>query len=69
MVWFLVIDFPQNVCDYDYYIICLLCGNNTSLHCSMLCSHRIKATLPSIRYFNWRKNWVSFFVRLIGILC
>ena len=53
MVRFLIIDFPQNICDYDYYIICLLCGNYTSLHCSMLSTHCIKATVPSIRYFNW----------------
>ena len=37
MVSFLIIDFPQNICDYDYYIIRLLCGNYTSLHCSARC--------------------------------
>ena len=26
---FLIIDFPQNICDYHYYIIRLLCGNYT----------------------------------------
>ena len=36
MVQFLIIDFPQNICDDDHYIICLLCGNYISLHCSML---------------------------------
>ena len=48
MVQFLIIGFPQNICDDDYYIICLLCGNYMSLHCSML-STRVKATVPSIR--------------------
>ena len=48
MVRFLIIDFLQNICDYDYYIMYLLCGNYTSLHCSML-STCIKATVPSIR--------------------
>ena len=52
-MWFLIIDFPQTICDYDYYIICLLCGNYTSLHC-------IKATVPSIRYFNWQKIGLLF---------
>ena len=50
MVWFLIVDFLQYICDYDYYIIHLLCGNYTSLHCSMLPTHCIKATVPSIRY-------------------
>ena len=45
----LIIGFPQNICDNDYYIICLLCGNCTSLHCSMLSTHCVKATVPSIR--------------------
>ena len=49
MVRFLIIDFLQNICDYDYYIIGLLCGNYTSLHRSMLSTHCIKATVPSIR--------------------
>ena len=49
MVRFLIIGFPQNICDDDYYIICLLCGNYTSLHCSMLSTHCVKATVPSIR--------------------
>ena len=49
MVRFLIIDFPQNICDDDYYIIHLLCGNYTSLHCSVLSTHCIKATVPSIR--------------------
>ena len=49
MVWFLIIDFPQNICDDDYYIIGFLCGNYTSLHCSMLSTRCIKATVPSIR--------------------
>ena len=31
MVRFLIIDFPQNICDDDYYIIGFLCGNYTSL--------------------------------------
>ena len=53
MVWFLIIDLPQNICDCDYYIIRLLCKNYMSLHCSMLYTHCIKATVPSIRYFNW----------------
>ena len=43
------IDFPQNICDDDYYIIGFLCGNYTSLHCSMLSTRCIKATVPSIR--------------------
>ena len=60
MVRFLIIDFLQNICNYDYYIICLLCGNYTSLHCSMLSTHCIEATVPSIRYFNWQKNRVAF---------
>ena len=41
--------FPQNICDDDYYIIGFLCGNYTSLHCSMLSTRCIKATVPSIR--------------------
>ena len=60
MVRFLIIDFLQNICDYAYYIIRLLYGNYTSLHCSMLSTHSIKATVHSIRYFNWRKNRVAF---------
>ena len=60
MVRFMIIDFPQNICDDDYYIIRLLCGTYTSLHCSMLSTHCIKATVPSIRYFNWRKYRVAF---------
>ena len=36
MMQFLIIDFPQIICGCDYYIIRLLCGNYTSLHCSML---------------------------------
>ena len=39
MVCFLIIGFPQDICDDDYYIICLLCGNYTC----------VKATVPSIR--------------------
>ena len=49
MVRFLIIDFLQNICDDDYYIIGFLCGNYTSLHCSMLSTRCIKATVPSIR--------------------
>ena len=64
MVRFLIIGFPQNICDYDYYIICLLCGNYTSLHCSMLSTCFIKATVPSIRYFNWQK--IGFLFRPIN---
>ena len=60
MVRFLIIDFLQNIYGSDYYIICLLCGNYTSLHCSMLSTYCIKATVRSIRYFNWRKNRVAF---------
>ena len=60
MVWFLIIDFPQNICDDDYYIISLLCRNCTSLHCSMLSTRCIKATVPSIRCFQWQKNRVAF---------
>ena len=60
MVRFLIIDITQNICDDDCYIICLLCGNYASLHCSMLSICCIKATVPSIRYFNWRKNRVAF---------
>ena len=60
MVRFLIIDFPQNTCDDDYYIIHFLCGNNMSLHCSMLSTRCIKATVPSIRYFNWQNNQVAF---------
>ena len=59
MVRFLIIDFPQNICDDDCYIIRLLCGNYTPLHCSML-SKCIKATVPSIRYFNWQKIGLLF---------
>ena len=49
MVQFLIIGFPQNICDDDYYIICLLRENYTSLHCSMLSTRSVKATVPSIR--------------------
>ena len=31
-----------------------------SLHCSMLSTRSIKATVPSIQYFNWQKTWVGF---------
>ena len=48
MALFLKIYFPQNICDDDYYIIHLLCGNYMSLHCSMLSIHCIKATVLSI---------------------
>ena len=68
MVQFLIIDFPQNICDYDYSTIRLLCGNYTLLHCSMLSTCCIKATVPSIRYFNWQKKLGCFFVQLIGNL-
>ena len=39
MVWFLIIDFLQNIFDYDYYVICLLCRNYTEIirHCIVLC--------------------------------
>ena len=49
MMRFLIIHFPQDICDYAYYIIHLLCGNYTSLHCSMLSTRCIKATVPSIK--------------------
>ena len=49
MVRFLIIVFPQNICDEDCYIICLLCGKYTSLHYSMLSIRCVKATVPSIR--------------------
>ena len=49
MVRFLIIGFPQNIFGDNYFIICLLCGNYTSLHCSMLSTRCIKATVPSIR--------------------
>ena len=48
MVRFSIIGFPENICDDDYYIICLFCGNYTSLHCSMLSTRCVKATVPSI---------------------
>ena len=41
--------FPTKYFDDDYYIIYLLCGNYTSLHCSMLSTHCVKATVPSIK--------------------
>ena len=41
--------------------------NYTSLHCSVL-STRIKATVYSIRYFNWQENWIAF-CPLFGNLC
>ena len=28
MVWVLIINFMQDICGCDYYIICLLCGNH-----------------------------------------
>ena len=56
MVQFLSSDFPRTISGYDYYIIYLLCVNYTSLHCSMLSTHCIKAIVPSIRYFNWQKS-------------
>ena len=64
MVQYLIIDFLQNICGYDYYIIRLLCGNYTSLHCPLLHTYllviRIKATVPSTRDLNWQKNQVEF---------
>ena len=60
MVWFLIIEFPQNICDNDYYIIRFLCGNYMSLYCSMLSTCCMKATVPSIRYFNWQKIGLLF---------
>ena len=45
MVQFLIIDFLQNICGCDYYIIHLLYGNHTSLHCSMLCTWRLLCVL------------------------
>ena len=50
MVWFLIIDFPQNICGYDYYIIRLLCGNYMSLHRSMLSTCCTKATTVHSMY-------------------
>ena len=41
-------------------IICLLFGNYTSLHYSILSTHCIKVTVPSIRYFNWQKIGLLF---------
>ena len=38
----------------------LLCGNYTSLQCSILSTHCIKGTVPSIRYFNWQKIGLLF---------
>ena len=61
-------DFQQNICGCDYYIICLVCGNNTSLHCSVLSTHSIKATRHSIEYLAGKQS-NCFFVRLIGNLC
>ena len=52
MVWFLIIDSSLNICSCDNYIICLLCENYMSLHCSMLSTCCIKATGHSIRYVN-----------------
>ena len=60
MVRILIINFPQNICDYDYYITRFLCGNSTALHCSVLSIRCIKATVPSIRYFNWQKIGLLF---------
>ena len=60
MVRFLIIDFPQNIYDDDYYIIGFLCGNYTSLHCSMLSTRCIKATVPSIRNLTDEKIGLLF---------
>ena len=62
---FLIIDFAQNICGCNYYIIHLLSRNYMSLHCSMLSTYCIKATAHSTRYCNWQKMG-SFFVQLIG---
>ena len=64
---FLIIDFAQNIWGCNYYIILLLCGNYASSHCSTLSTCCIRATVCSIRYFNWQKSHV--FVRLINNLC
>ena len=63
MMRFLIIDFPQNICNDDYYIICLLCRNCTSLHCSMLSTRCMKAT--ACAFFNWQKNQVAFLSDLL----
>ena len=36
MVCVLIIDFLQNICGCDYYIICFLYGNYTSMHSFMV---------------------------------
>ena len=50
MVRFLIIGFPQNICDDDYYIFCLLCGNYTSLHCSTVADPEGGTVRYSINY-------------------
>ena len=55
IVWFLIIEFAQIICDCDYYIICLLCGNWMLLHYSMLSTGCIEIAVCSIRYLNsWK---------------
>ena len=39
MMWVLITDFMQNICECYYYIICLLCENYKSLHSSLLSTY------------------------------
>ena len=55
--------------DYDYHIVCLLCGNYSSLHCSMP-STCTGATVCYIRYFNWQKiRYLFVWLIIINLHC
>ena len=62
MVWFLIIDFTQNICGCHYYIIHLLCGNYTSLHCSIISTRCIRL----LCFYKIFKNRVAFSFELLA---
>ena len=73
MVRFLIIDFPQNFCSYDYYTICSPCGNYMYIiMCYCIVLHYLLVALRLlgillIRYFNYMVKKLSFFFAwLIG---
>ena len=43
-----IIDFVQNICGYNYYIIDLFCGNHTSFHYPTYSTCCIEATVHGI---------------------
>ena len=80
MVWFLMIDFVQNIWGWITLNL-LLCKNYASSHCSMLSTCCIKATMHSIKYFicqkvrlllcliNWQLTLLWIHKKVYGVQC